>query len=139
MSKKIVVLAVFLECILAVFLISFFGKIIEDLRADVLCEDIYFTYETGEKIEDGVSIEVTLTDSKASYQLYWALGPENVSNKEVSFTSSKPEYVVIDGTGNVTFFEDVDVVINIKALDGSGKTDSIMLIPKRNTSGGGDI
>ena len=139
MSKKIVVLAVFLECILAVFLISFFGKIIEDLRADVLCEDIYFTYETGEKIEDGVSIEVTLTDSKASYQLYWALGPENVSNKEVIFTSSKPEYVVIDGTGNVTFFEDVDVVITIKALDGSGKTDSIMLIPKRNTSGGGDI
>ena len=110
MSKKIVVLAVFLECILAVFLISFFGKIIEDLRADVLCEEIYFTDETGEKIEDGVAIEVTLTDLKMSHQLYWVLGPENVSNKEVSFTSSKPEYVIIDPTGNVTFFDDVDVV-----------------------------
>ena len=139
MSKKVVVLAVFLECILAVFLISFFGKIIEDIRANVLCEEIYFTYETGEKIEDNVQIRVTLTDTNPSYQLYWAVDPDNVSNKEVSFTSSKPEYVMIDKTGRVTFIEDVDVVITVKAMDGSGKTDSITLIPERKIVGGGDI
>ena len=139
MSKKVVVLAVFLECILAVFLISFFGKIIEDIRANVLCEEIYFTYETGEKIEDGVQVKVTLSDSNASYQLYWTLDPDKTSNKEVSFTSSKPEYVLISETGLVTFIEDVDVVIIIKAEDGSGKTDSITLIPERKVVGDGDI
>ena len=130
MNKKIVVLAVFLECILAVLIVSFFGKMIEDLRDTILCEEVYFTYETGEKIEDDTLVEVALSPSNRAYQLHWKIDPENTSNKEVEFISSKPELVVVDNTGLVTFFVDVDVLITVRVLDGSGKTDSITLVPE---------
>lgn len=133
MNKKVVVLAVFLECILAVLLVSFFGKMIEDLRDSILCEEICFTYETGEKIEDGTLLKVSLSPTKRSYQLHWTIDPSNASNKEVEFISSKPEYVVIDETGLVTFFVDVDVIVTVRTLDGSGRTDSITLVPAFNT------
>ena len=130
MNKKVVVLAVFLECILAVLIVSFFGKMIEDLRDTILCEEIYFTYETGEKIEDDVLLEVSLSPSNRGYQLHWEISPENASNKEVEFISSKPDLVVVDNTGMVTFFVDVDVIITVRTLDGSGKMDSITLVPE---------
>ena len=130
MNKKIVVLAVFLECILAVLIVSFFGKMIEDLRDTILCEEVYFTYETGEKIEDDTLVEVALSPSNRAYQLHWKIDPENTSNKEVEFISSKPDLVVVDNTGLVTFFVDVDVLITVRVLDGSGKTDSITLVPE---------
>ena len=130
MNKKIVVLAVFLECILAVLIVSFFGKMIEDLRDTILCEEVYFTYETGEKIEDDTLVEVALSPSNRAYQLHWKIDPENTSNKEVEFISSKPDLVVVDNTGLVTFFVDVDILITVRVLDGSGKTDSITLVPE---------
>ena len=55
MNKKIVFLVVLLECILAVFVVSVFGHAIEDSRAQILCKDLYFTTESGEKIEDNQS------------------------------------------------------------------------------------
>ena len=103
------------------------------MRASILCEEVYFVYETGEKIEDETQIKVSLSPSKRSYQLYWKIETEQTSNKEVEFVSSKPEYVAIDQTGTVTFFVDTDVIITIRALDGSGKTDSITLVPEINT------
>ncbi len=139
MNKKLVILAVLLECILAVLLVSFFGKAIEDARKDVLCEDIYFVTETGEKIDDDVGIEVELSDTKLSYKLYWKIIAKNTTKKEVEFVSSKPESVIIDQTGIVTFLEETDVVITIRAMDGSGKSDSITLIPVRDTESDADI
>lgn len=139
MNKKLVILAVLLECILAVLLVSFFGKAIEDARKDVLCEDIYFVTETGEKIDDDVGIEVELSDTKLSYKLYWKIIAKNTTKKEVEFVSSKPESVIIDQTGIVTFLEETDVVITIRATDGSGKSDSITLIPVRDTESDADI
>lgn len=139
MNKKIVVLVVLLECILAVLLVSFFGKAIEDLRNAVLCKDIYFTDENGNKIEDGAFIEVTLSDTKMSYRLYYKIEDADTTNKEVKFSSSKPDSVVVDATGMVTFFEETDVVITIRAQDGSGKSDSITLVPKRSSEGDAEI
>ena len=139
MNKKLVILAVLLECLLAVLLVSFFGKAIEDARKDVLCEDIYFVTETGEKIDDDVGIEVELSDTKLSYKLYWKIIAKNTTKKEVEFVSSKPESVIIDQTGIVTFLEETDVVITIRATDGSGKSDSITLIPVRDTESDADI
>ncbi len=133
MNKKLVILAVLLECILAVLIVSFFGKAIEDARKDVLCEDIYFVDEAGVKIEDNVGLEVELSDTQLSYRLYWQIVAKNTTNKEVEFLSSKPESVIIDQTGIVTFLEETDVVITIRVLDGSGKNDSITLIPVRDT------
>ena len=135
MNKKIVVLIVLLECIFAVFLVSFFGKAIEDARATILCKDIYFTNESGEKIEDGVMLEYTLTESNICYQLHWTLVADDTTKKEVEFISTDPS-VIVNKQGLVTFIEETDVRITIRATDGSGKTDTITLVPKR---GGGDI
>ena len=57
----------------------------------------------------------------------------------MEFVSSKPESVIIDQTGIVTFLEETDVVITIRAMDGSGKSDSITLIPVRDTESDADI
>lgn len=135
MNKKVVFLVVLLECILAVFIVSFFGHAIEDANKQILCKDIYFTYENGEKIEDGVMIEYELKGSNICYQLYWTLETENTTLREVEFESDN-ENVTVDSDGLITFFEKTDVVITIRAKDGSGKTDSITLVPIR---GGGVV
>ena len=56
MNKKVVFLVVLLECILAVFIVSVFGHAIEDDRKQILCRDIYFVNELGEKYEDVVKV-----------------------------------------------------------------------------------
>ena len=135
MNKKVVFLVVLLECILAIFIISVFGHAIEDARRQILCQDLYFVTETGEKIEDGEMIEYKLTDSNISYQLYWVMETGETSNKEVEFESSDP-MVKVNSLGLVTFLEETDVVITIRAIDGSGRTDRITLVPIR---GGGIV
>lgn len=135
MNKKVVFLVVLLECILAVFLVSIFGHAIEDARRQILCEEIYFVDDYGEKIEDGEMIEVVLTDTTISYQLYWTMITGKTSNREVVFESDNP-MVKVNSVGLVTFLEETAVVITIKTIDGSGQSDSITLIPKR---GGGIV
>lgn len=135
MNKKVAFLLVLLECILAVFVVSFFGHAIEDARRQILCQDIYFTYANGEKIEDGEMIEYTLSGT-IEYQLYYKMETEKTSNRDVWFESSEPDKVFVDQLGKVIFIEETDVVITVRAMDGSGKTDSITLVPKR---GGGIV
>ena len=135
MNKKIVFLVVLLECVLAIFIVSVFGHAIEDSRKQILCQELYFVTENGDVIEDGEMIEYKLTDSNISYQLYWVMETGATSNKEVVFESSDP-MVKVNSLGLVTFLEETDVVITIRAIDGSGKTDSITLVPKR---GGGIV
>ena len=135
MNKKVVFLVVLLECILAVFLVSIFGHALEDARRQILCEEIYFVDEHGEKIEDGEMIEFTLTDTNISYQLHWIMITGKTSNREVVFESDNP-MVKVNSVGLVTFLDDVAAVITVRTIDGSGKTDSITLIPKR---GGGIV
>ena len=129
MNKKVVFLVVLLECILAVFLVSIFGHAIEDERRQILCEEIYFVDEHGEKIEDGEMLEYSLVGSDINYQLYWVMETDKTSNKEVTFESSNP-LVKVNSEGLVMFIEEVPVVITIRAVDGSGKSDSITLVPK---------
>ena len=136
MNKKVVFLVVLLECILAIFIVSIFGHAIEDTRRQILCQDIYFVTESGEKIEDGEMIEYTITDANMTYQLYWVMETSETSNKEVVFESDN-DLVVVSADGLVTFLDDgQDAVIIIKAIDGSGKMDSITLVPIR---GGGNV
>ena len=135
MNKKVVFLVVLLECILAVFLVSFFGGIIENSYAQILCKDVYFVSESGEKMEEEL-VSYSVSASNRSYQLYWKLEAKDVTQKEVKFISSKPEKVFVDASGLVTFIEETDVTITIYVTDGSGLTDSITLVPKR---GGGVV
>ena len=137
MNKKIVFLVVVIECILAIFVVSFFGKAIEDARAEKLCKDIYFVDENGEKIPDGVDIEYSFEGSTISYQLHWVLVSEDTTQKEVEFISNN-DLVIVTNTGLVTFLDtEAFAEITIMAKDGSGKVDTITLLPA--LKGGGEI
>ena len=137
MNKKIVFLSVVIECILAIFVVSFFGKAVEDARAEKLCREIYFVDENGEKIPDGQNIEVEFIGSYISYQLNWKIIAEDATEKEVEFISNN-EFVIVNSLGLVTFLDkEASAEITILAKDGSGKKDVITLMPK--LKGGGDI
>ncbi len=127
MSKKIVFIVVLIECILAVLLISLFGQAIYS-SSPKLVNEVYFTYENGEKIADDQHLEVFLTDTKRDYQLFWAVDPENAHNTSVEFSSSDPNSVIVDASGRVTFRRTVlSVTITISTLDGGNKKDVIIL------------
>ena len=136
MNKKVVYIVILVECILAVFLISFFGNAIFNATKNTLVQEVYFIYEDGTKIEDGKALKFELKGSQNEYQLYWTVGPEKAVNKKVSFTSSKPEFAEVDEFGRVSFYERAgDVVITVTSTDGSNVTDSIRIV-LQNTDGG---
>jgi len=92
-------------------------------------EDIYFTYENGEKIPDGVNIEYSLEDSVISYQLYWKVVTDSDEELEIEFASNN-ENVLVSKSGLVTFVDKFSTAqIAIRAKDGSGKSDVITLVP----------
>lgn len=130
MNKRTVVLVVIIECILAVLLVSFMGRAIENFDRKTYAEKIYFIDENGERLENNAIIEVEITDMNISYQLDWVVEPNNTSNKDVVFVSSRPDEVIVDNTGLVTFLVDSDVIITIKTTDGSEITASITLVVK---------
>ena len=139
MSKKIVFLIVLIECILAVLLIGVFGGAIFSAINKKPVTDLYFTDKDGVKIEDNINLEVELTDSNIDVQLYWVVIPDDASEQKVSFTSSKPDVAIVSESGLVTFFEDESVTITVQALDGSNKTDTIIIVPTRHVGGNVDI
>ena len=134
MNKKIVIIVVLVECVLAVLLISFFGQAIYNSSNKIECNEIYFCTEDGVKYEDDFVIEVELSDTQMSYKLFVAIAPKNATNKKLEFISSK-EGVIVDESGEVTFLTETPVIITVKTLDGSNKMDTIRLVPKRKSDG----
>ena len=121
-----------LICILTIFISAFCLSscwAVEDKNRLILSRGVYFVTESGERIGDGEIIECALTDDNVSYQLYWEIVPSNTSHKEVVFESSNP-LVKVDAFGLVTFLDEVDAVITIRVMDGSGTLDRITLVPK---------
>ena len=114
MNKKSLVLVIIVECVLAILLISFFGKAIESLNEKTLCSDIYFVDDNGNRLENDALLRV--------------IEPTAASDKKVEFSATPNEYVIIDKYGKVTFLKEfVDVSITIHTTDGSGKQATIRL------------
>lgn len=129
MNKKIVYIVILIECVLAVFLISFFGHAIYKSTHNIAVNELYFSYEDGTMIEDGKALKFELKGSKNYYQLHWVVGPEDAVNKEVIFTSSKPEFAEVDEEGVITFYERTgDVTITVSTTDGSNISDTIRIV-----------
>lgn len=139
MNKKIIVIVVIAECILAILLISFLGKAIESYIKTVYSEDVYFVTKEGEKIPDDTTLEIKLSDADISYQLYWVVETKRTTKKEVTFVSNKPEEVIVDKTGLVTFLIETDAIITVSTMDGSEKSDSITVVPVRDIDADVDI
>ena len=132
MNKKVMILIVFVECVLAILLIAVLGKAVESYNYEVGAQEIYFkTAAAGERLENGETVQLDRTDR--GYQLYYEILPSDTSDKTVTFRSSKPDSVVVDQTGYVTFFDDVDVSITVTTKN--GKSATVVLVPKRATSG----
>ena len=133
MNKKIMILIVIAECVLAVFLIGVIGLAIESTYSGVDCREVYFTTVDGVRLTSEDAVEVSLLEMQDGYQLYYKLDPENTTDVPVTFTTSKPDIVQVSETGLVTFREDTDVVITVSSKN--GKTATITLVPKRSTHG----
>jgi hypothetical protein len=139
MNKKVVILIVLIECILAVLLVSFFGKVIEETRRDVYCQEIYFVDENGMKIEDGAPIMVEIEKDSYKpirYQLKWQIITNSTTNKEVSveFSENTVSYDYGNGELVISPYCNKSVVITVRTTDGSGKFDTITLIPIVDTN-----
>ena len=135
MNKKIVILIVFVECILAIFLVGIWGFAVEAKYAKIVCTDIWFEDANGVRYENGKTIEVEMElneEGEATYQLFHGIGPENISNDAVKYTTNKPDKVVVSKTGVATFYALVPVEITVTAADGSGKYATIRIVPKEN-------
>lgn len=140
MNKKIVYIVILIECILAVFLISFFGGAIYNAIRDVPVNELYFTYADGTKIEDDVALKFELKGSQNEYQLYWKVGPDNAADKTVKFTSSKEDFAYVDEDGTVTFFARTgDVTITVSSVDGGNVVDTIRIVLQKKDGGNVDI
>ena len=87
MNKKSLVLVIIVECVLAILLISFFGKAIEGLYEKTLCTDIYFVDDDGNRLENDALLRVDINDSKTDYQLKYVIEPNNASEKKVEFSA----------------------------------------------------
>ena len=145
MNKKVVILIVFLECILAVLMVSFFGKVIEETRRNILCKDIYFVDESGIKIEDDVPLIIEVDPLKPTrYKLQWVIVAKNTTNKvvQVDFSDDGDTYIGYDkGRGELIISPDLKkpVEITIRVMDGSEKTDTITLIPTMSNESDAEI
>ena len=60
-----------------------------------------------------------------SAQLEWMIEPEDVSSREVTFTSNHTSIVTVDQNGKITGHKRGGATITVKATDGSGKTAQI--------------
>ncbi len=126
MNKKIVFIITLIECVLAVLFISVFGQAIFSItNKDV--EEIYFTYENGDKIEDNKIITVEITDTIRNYRLFWKVEPEDAHNPTVEFSVNRPDAVSVSASGRVSFRKEGTVIITIYTTDGSNKSDSITI------------
>ena len=67
-------------------------------------------------------VEVSLYET---YQLQWALTPENAGEKRVKFASSNEEIATVDGNGLITTHKVGEVTITITSLSKDGHTDTI--------------
>ena len=164
MNKKIVILVVVVECILAVLMIGIVGKAIETYFNEIKADEIYFTTHDGEKLEKGdlykekenviekkdndfITIEVARIDR--GYQLDWMIIAEDTSDKSVTFTAeSKNENyeAEVNETGYVSIYaldeyenpfnenDEISVIITIRTVN--GKTATILLRSRQNPKSG---
>lgn len=95
---------------------------------------IYKETETGEGEKPIAVTGVTLnyTELKimdtAEYKLIPTITPENATNKNVTFTSSKPDIAYVDDFGTVTGKKNGDAVITVETEDGKKKANCTVIV-----------
>lgn len=126
MSKKFIILIQLVVCVIAVIMISLYGRNPEMWRDFEYCEEIYFIVNN-ERVDNGTEIEISADYANGGqYQLVWYVGPEDATNKTVRFDSNSAN-VTVDPYGLVTFVTDDGATIRIYTTDKSLLSASIQL------------
>ena len=152
MNKKVMILIVVIECVLAILLIAVLGMAIETYFNATEAEAIYFTTADGTVLEKGmlykekegtvtqvenenIFIEVARPDR--GYQLHWLIIADNTSDKSVTFLVKAQDpnvEVSVDENGFVFFGDDTNVTVTISTKN--GRTASVLLIPRQGDQTG---
>lgn len=122
MSKKMIILIQLAVCVIAIIVISLYGRNPENWRDFNYCESLYFLVDDS-RVPRGYEIE--LENDTETYQLIWFVGPENATIKTVRFLSYN-ENVLVDENGLVTFLSDEGATIYIYTTDNSLLSSEIM-------------
>ncbi|NCB48061.1 MAG: hypothetical protein EOM55_00300 [Clostridia bacterium] len=116
MSKKVLILIQIAVVVIAVIIISLYGRNPENWKDFNYCEEVYFLVD-GEKVANDYELE--LQDGTITYQLVWYVGPENSTIKTVRFSSDNSNVSVGEG-GLLTFLmANEGAVITIFTTDNS--------------------
>lgn len=124
MSKKVLILIQIAVVVIAVIIISLYGRNPETWKDFNYCEEVYFLVDD-EKVANDYELE--LVDGTDSYQLVWYVGPEKSTIKAVRFSSDNGN-VLVDDEGLLTFLvKNEGVVITIFTTDNSLLSRRIMI------------
>ncbi len=140
--KKSVIIFIGIGMALALVLVGIFGvaPLFQDQKVPVtsikiIHEDMYLDDE-GNNV-----IEIDLAE-KNTVDLEWEITPDDATNKDVVFDDQNPDSeitiseIVGGNTATLTIANETIELITIKALDDSGKSDSVLIVALRNTTVG---
>lgn len=95
---------------------------------------LYAVWEEIRYLVESISLDKNMLELEinGTYKLTPIINPENASNKEVEFSSSKPEIAMVENDGTVVAKSVGDTVITVKTIDGN-KTATCNVIVKEKT------
>lgn len=130
--KKSVIILIGIVYILGIVLVNAFGLKMAEFQTKVyvdnvsfINDDIYTQDVDGEEIK---KVDIYLNETN-TYQLEWEYTPDNATETDVIFTYDETKNIGdVDENGLITFYKKGVLVVYIRTIDGTSKSDSIKFI-----------
>lgn len=129
--KKSVIILIGIVYILGLVLVNSFGLKIAQLQTKVYVETLEFTnddiYVENTGIEEIKRITLELSENP-TYQLEWEYTPEDATETKVVFSMEGNKGVAtIDENGLLTFNKKGTIIVYIRTVDVSAKSDTVTI------------
>lgn len=129
--KKSVIILIGIIYILGLVLVNTFGLKIAEFQNKVYVDKIEFTNDEifiEDNGEEQIKRITVYFSESPTYQLEWEYTPDNATETKVSFsTEGTKDIGTIDENGLVTFNKKGIMIVYIRTLDGSSKSDSVTI------------
>ena len=131
--KKSVVITIAIIYALSIMLVTFFGLKHKSFNEIVYVSQVEIIEEKASYLQNGSKylILTDKVDDVYTYQLNWAVYPDNANNSDVSFIYTPQSNFTIDENGLVKFtylgYAD-SVEVTVRSNDGTKQSDKITLI-----------
>lgn len=130
--KKSVIILIGIIYVLGIVLVNAFGLKMAEFQTKVYVDsvsfvnnDIYTQEVDGEEIK---KVDIYLSERNI-YQLEWEYTPDNATETDVIFTYDETKNIgTVDENGLITFYKKGVLVVYIRTVDGTSKSDSIKFI-----------